>query len=164
LPASVTFEAGSTLREIGESVLEWNKLKRRVIPASVEVIGKCALQHRRSLASVTFEAGSVLRAVGGPALWAVLAPTAFSFQIPLRTASETAAQTHKLNDFEVRSEKRIDVVDTTDRDEPDIDCFHIGLPSRLPLLMFRQDPLRGINHRNVAPSPFDRKKKISLAF
>jgi hypothetical protein len=63
----LTFETGSVLREIGESVFPQRRLKSIVIPASVEVIGKKAFRGCKSLASVTFEDESNLLEVGGGA-------------------------------------------------------------------------------------------------
>jgi hypothetical protein len=64
---SVTFEAGSALREIGENTFGESGLKSIVIPTSVEVIGNRAFQKCEWLASVTFEAESNMRAVGDSA-------------------------------------------------------------------------------------------------
>jgi hypothetical protein len=63
---TVTFEAGSAVREIREYALEQSGLKSIAIPASVGVIGEAAFRGCESLASVTFEfeAESNLRTVG----------------------------------------------------------------------------------------------------
>jgi hypothetical protein len=59
--ASVTFERGSTLRQIGETELAKCGLTPIVIPASVEAIVISCFRGCSSLSSVVFEVGSTLQ-------------------------------------------------------------------------------------------------------
>jgi hypothetical protein len=68
---SVVFEAGSALREIGESAFKKAELENIDIPASVVVLGESAFRLCKSLASVAFESGSAFDGIAIPASVAV---------------------------------------------------------------------------------------------
>eukprot|EP00588_Corethron_pennatum_P008983 CAMPEP_0194265538 /NCGR_PEP_ID=MMETSP0169-20130528/744_1 /TAXON_ID=218684 /ORGANISM="Corethron pennatum, Strain L29A3" /LENGTH=631 /DNA_ID=CAMNT_0039006021 /DNA_START=208 /DNA_END=2100 /DNA_ORIENTATION=+ len=61
---SITFEAGSTLKEIGKECFRQSDLQSILIPSSVTSVGASSFLNTKSLSSVTFEANSLLEGIG----------------------------------------------------------------------------------------------------
>jgi len=61
---SITFEAGSALKEISKECFRQSPLRSILIPSSVTSVGASSFLNTQSLSSVTFEANSRLRVIG----------------------------------------------------------------------------------------------------